>query len=237
MRGAGRPLDLSLYLVADVASCAAAGVAATVGAAVRGGVGAVQLRDPHASGRQLYELAVELVAQLAGSPAAFFVDDRLDVARAAGADGVHLGQHDLPAEAARAAAGPDLLIGWSVTDPDEAAAAGRFPEGTLDYLGVGPVFPTTTKRDAAAPIGVAGLAAICHSSALPCIAIGGIDVATVGPVLEAGASGIAVVAAICGAPDPRAASLRLRAEIDGVRARRQCRGREADAFTRSRPER
>lgn len=203
------PLSLDLYLVTDRAQCAARGLEATVAAAVRGGATVVQLRDPHASGRELYELAAALVAQLAGTDVAVFVDDRADVALAAGAHGVHVGQSDLPAPVVRRLAGPALRIGWSVHDHDELAEVRRWPDGTVDYLGIGPVYPTTTKADAKTPLGVDGLAALVADSPLPCVAIGGITVERAPAVWATGVAGLAVVSAVCAAPDPAQAARQL----------------------------
>ncbi len=205
-----RQLDLTLYLVADSDACLDRGLVETVRVAVQGGVSAVQLRDHRATTVQLYEAALELRAVLEGSSVCFLVDDRLDVAMAAGADGVHLGQSDLPAEAARAIAGPEFVIGWSVTNIVEAARAAAFPPGTIDYLGVGPVFPSRTKVDAASPIGIEVLRATCALSAVPCVAIGGITADRASELADTGVSGIAVVSAICSAEDPRKASAELR---------------------------
>lgn len=208
-------VDYSLYLVTDRHQCAARGVIATVAAAVAGGVTAVQLRDPQAKGRELCELATALRELLEPSDVALFVDDRLDVALASGCDGVHLGQDDLPVTAARALAGPELVIGWSVTNPAEAAAAARLPEGCIDYLGIGPVFPTGSKADAAAPMGTTALAQVVASSTLPCVAIGGIGPANLDAVLATGVDGVAVISAICSAVDPEAAARHLLQRIAG----------------------
>lgn len=208
-----RPLDYSLYLVTDRHQCAARGVASTVAAAVAGGVTAVQLRDPQANGRELCELATSLRELLAPRGVALFVDDRLDVALAARCDGVHLGQDDLPVTAARKLAGPDLVIGWSVTSLAEAAAAARLPAGCVDYLGVGPVFPTGSKADAAAPMGTTTLARVVTESELPCVAIGGIGPDNVDSVLATGVDGVAVISAICSARDPEAAARHLAGRI------------------------
>jgi thiamine-phosphate pyrophosphorylase len=205
-----RQLDLTLYLVADVEACGARGALATVRAAVAGGVTVVQLRDHRATTRELLSTALELRDLLAKEGIGFVVNDRLDVAMAAGADGVHLGQSDLPAEAARKIAGPELVIGWSVTNLAEAEAAAALPRGTVDYLGVGPVYATQTKLDAAPAMGLEALRAVCSRSPLPCVAIGGIDAEHVAELGTAGVAGIAVVAAICGARDPRAAAAELR---------------------------
>jgi thiamine-phosphate pyrophosphorylase len=186
-----RVLDPTLYLVADGGACGERGVVATVAAAVAGGVTAVQLRDHRATTRELVDTASELRDLLAGTGVCLLVNDRLDVALAAGADGVHVGQSDLPVEAAR-------------------AIAGALPPGTADYLGVGPIFPTPTKADATPPMGVDGLRAACDLSRLPCVAIGGITADRTGSLFAAGAAGVAVVAAICGATDPRGAAAELR---------------------------
>jgi thiamine-phosphate pyrophosphorylase len=205
-----RKLDLRLYLVADVEACGARGVLATVRAAVAGGVTVVQLRDHRATTRELLSTALGLRDLLTTERIGFVVNDRLDIAMAAGADGIHLGQSDLPAEAAREIAGPDLVIGWSVTNLAEAEAAAAFPPGTIDYLGVGPVYATKTKLDAAPAIGLKALRAVCSLSPLPCVAIGGIDAGCVEDLVTAGAAGVAVVAAICGVRDPRTAAAELR---------------------------
>jgi thiamine-phosphate pyrophosphorylase len=205
-----RALDPTLYLVTDVDACGARGVTETVKSAVAGGVTAVQLRDLRATTRELLNTACELRELLAGTPVCFIVNDRLEVALAAGADGVHLGQSDLPVEAAREIAGPRFIIGWSVTNVAEARIAASLPPGTIDYIGAGPVFPTPTKADAAPPIGVDGLRAVCALSSLACVAIGGITAARTAELFTTGIAGIAVVAAICAAEDPRAAAAELR---------------------------
>ncbi len=212
--------DLRLYLVTDVDCCGDRGVYETVRSAVAGGVTTVQLRDHRATTRELYDAAVELRELLVGSAVTFVVDDRLDVALAAGAGGVHLGQSDLPVERARAVGGPDIVIGLSVTNREQAERAGELPIGTVDYLGVGPVFPTTTKLDAAPPIGLDGLAAICAASPLPCVAIGGIGEAQVDEVISAGAVGVAVVSALCASTDPERAAQALRGRVERGRVGR-----------------
>ncbi|MDA8034843.1 MAG: thiamine phosphate synthase [Actinomycetota bacterium] len=203
--------SLDCYLVTDRALCAGRGLEATVAAAVAGGATVVQLRDPHASGRQLFDLATGLLQCLEGTGVPLVVDDRLDVALAAGAHGVHLGQADLPVAAARRLAGPDLVIGWSVHDLAELEAATRLPPGTVDYLGFGPVYPTTTKTDAKEPLGLDRLARLVAASPLPAVAIGGITVARAAAVWATGVDGLAVVSAVCAADDPGAAASAIRA--------------------------
>jgi thiamine-phosphate pyrophosphorylase len=211
--------DLSLYLVTDPVMCAERGVAATAAAAARGGATTVQLRHPQAAGRALLDGARALMEAVAPWPVPCVVDDRLDVAMAAGAAGVHLGQTDLPAPAARRLAGPGLVIGWSVWSVEEAEEASSWPPGTVDYLGVGSVFPTATKATGRPPLGLDGLATVVRSTGLPCVAIGGIDEANAGAVMATGVAGVAVVSAICAAGDPEAATRRLRAAIEAPRRR------------------
>lgn len=212
------PLDLRLYLVTDAAIAAPRSLADTVRAAIgdgrRGGVTAVQLRDPTAGGRDLYLAAVELLEVLAPSGVPLIVNDRLDVALAAGAQGTHLGQDDLPADRARAIAGPEHVIGFSAANASQMAGLDRWQAGTVDYLGVGPVRATATKPDAGAPIGLDGLREACRLTSLPCVAIGGIDASNAAAAVHAGAAGIAVVSAICAAIDPAQAAANLRACVD-----------------------
>lgn len=203
--------DLGIYLITDEAMCSSAGVAATVVAAVEGGATVVQLRRPGAGGRALLAGTRELVAC---STVPVIVNDRVDVALAGGAGGAHLGQSDLPVPDARRLAGPGLLLGWSVTTVAQAEEASRWPPGTVDYLGVGPVYPTATKPDASTPLGLDGLRRIVSAVPLPCVAIGGIDASNAAAVMGAGVAGVAVVSAICGTPDPKEAAARLRDAVE-----------------------
>jgi thiamine-phosphate pyrophosphorylase len=208
-----RTLDLGLYLVTDAPMCAARGLLETVEAAIAGGVTVVQLRDPQAGGRELYETARQLgpVLRRAGVP--LIVNDRADVALAAGADGVHVGQSDMPVEAVRRLTGPDFIVGLSVSDAQELQAANALPAGTVDYLGVGPVFATPTKPDASVPVGIDGLAELVAGAALRTVAIGGVSEQNAAAVRATGVDGLCVVSAICAADDPRAAAARLASEV------------------------
>ncbi|MEP9349741.1 thiamine phosphate synthase [Xanthobacter sp. KR7-225] len=206
--------DLTLYLVTDPRQVAARGLAATVDAAVAGGATLVQLRDPDAHGRDLVAQARALKALLAPRGIALIVNDRVDVAHAAGADGVHLGQDDLSPQAARAILGPKAIVGLSVGTPAEFSASDM---SGVDYLGVGPVRATGTKADAGAAIGPEGVAAVRALATLPIVGIGGIDADLAGAVIRAGADGVAVVSAICAARDPKAAAAALRAAISAAR--------------------
>ena len=207
-----RQLDVSVYLVTDTAQCGGpAGVVQTVRRAAAGGATAVQVRDPAATTRELAALAAAVRHALQGSGVPLIVNDRVDVALAVGADGVHVGQQDLDPVAARRLIGPDLHLGLSVSDPSQHLAAMALPAGTVDLLGVGPVRDTPSKTDAAPALGFAGLAAVCAAGPLPCVAIGGLTAADAAAVKSGGAVGMAVISAICGQEDPAAAAAALRA--------------------------
>ena len=209
------PLDLSIYLVTDTAMCSQFGVVATVSAAVGAGATAVQLRDTDATDDELVSLGRQVVTALAGTGVAMVINDRVHLVEAMGASGAHVGQSDLGITQARALLGPAAYLGLSVQTVDQVAAAGESAdEGTLDYLGVGPVWGTTTKLDAAAPGGLERLRQITEASPWPCVAIGGITVARMREVRMAGAAGAAVVSAICGQPDVAAATRALRVAWD-----------------------
>ncbi|HQS09725.1 MAG: thiamine-phosphate diphosphorylase [Rhizobiales bacterium 24-66-13] len=207
--------DLSLYLVTDPAQTAARGLLATVEQAVQGGVTIVQLRDPHAKGRALVEQARALKALLSPHGIPLIINDRVDVALAADADGVHLGQDDIDPAAARGVLGAGRILGLSIGSPEELAASDL---SGVDYVGVGPVNATGTKGDAGGAIGVAGLAALRKRISLPLVGIGGIDAACAADVIRAGADGIAVVSALCKAGDVSAAARDLTAIIAAARA-------------------
>jgi thiamine-phosphate pyrophosphorylase len=210
-------VDPTLYLVTDTGLAGARGVPDVVRAAVAGGVTAVQVRDKTASRRELYALTVAVRQALAGtSGVALFVNDAVDVALLAGADGVHVGQDDLPPAEVRALIGPDRLLGLSTGDEAELALALALPPGTVDLVGIGPVWSTPTKPDAGdglGPDGVAALAAAARAGGLRSVAIGGIDASRAPEVT--GVDGVCVVSAICAAPDPQAAAASLRAALTG----------------------
>lgn len=211
-----RPVDLTLYLVTDTALCGGRGVAETVAAAVRGGVTVVQVRDPHAPDDEFVRLGRSVVAALSGTGVPVIVNDRVHLVAAIGAAGAHVGQDDLDPVAARAVLGPDAVLGLSVQTIAHVEMAAALPPGTVDHLGVGPVWWQSTKPDAADPGGLDRLAAIVGRSPVPCVAIGGIDAARTPSVRATGAAGVAVVSAICGQPDPAAAARRVRAAWDGA---------------------
>ena len=205
--------DLALYLVTDPALCGERGVAAVVDAAVAGGVRIVQLRDKDADDASIVEQLCALSEVIAGR-ALLVVDDRLDAVvearrRGARVDGIHLGQSDASPLTARSLLGPDAIVGLTANTPAHLDAVRALPSGTVDYLGVGVIHPTSTKPDHPAPLGVAGFAAFAADSPLPCVAIGGIERADVAALRAGGAAGVAVVSALCAAPDPRVAARKL----------------------------
>lgn len=202
--------DLALMLVTDPAMTAARGLVETVLAAAEGGATMVQLRDKAAPDDALIGIARELKSRLAPRGVPLIVNDRVRVARAAQADGVHLGQSDGDPLAARAALGPDALIGLSV---GSAADIATVDPKVVDYVGLGPVFATPTKPDAGEPLGIDGVRRLRPLLPLPVVAIGGIGEAGAAAVIAAGADGVAVVSAICAAPDPRAAAAALRRAV------------------------
>lgn len=205
VRAAGR-ID-GIYLVTDTQLCGRRGVVETARAAVAGGVRIVQVREKSASTADLYELVLR-TAEAVGHAATVLVDDRVDVflaARAAGAavHGVHVGQSDLPVERVRALVGARAVVGLTANTPEHLNTLHCLPAGTVDYLGVGVIRPTSTKADHPAPLGIDGFGRIAAATILPCMAIGGIEPDDVVPLRRAGAAGIAVVSAICSAEDPR----------------------------------
>lgn len=198
---------LRLYLVADRGYAAGRRLRPIVEAAVRAGVTLVQIRDKGDDARAFLAEALELRDALSGSGVPLLVNDRIDIARAIGANGVHLGQSDLPPHIARAQLGPDAIVGLSIENRAQVGD-GRF-DG-VDYLGVGPVFATNTKSDAAPPIGLDGLAAIRAATTLPMAGIGGVGTVNAASVRATGVDGICVVSAILGAADPAEATRALR---------------------------
>lgn len=208
--------DYSLYLVTDRTLSCGRSLTEVVEEAVAGGVTCVQLREKNCSTRQFVEEGLALQEILTPKKIPLIVNDRIDVAMAIGADGVHLGQDDMEIMHARRVLGLDCIIGISVeslADARQATAAGA------DYLGVSPVFATPTKTDTAPPLGLEGLKAIRMEVDLPLVAIGGINSENCASVIGAGADGLAVVSALMSTSSPRQAAveLRLAAGLPGKR--------------------
>ena len=209
-----RHLDYSLYLVTDRGLSRGRSTLEIVRAAVRGGVTCVQLREKAGTTRAFIEEALGVKAYLSSCGVPLIINDRVDVALATGADGVHLGQNDMPLAAARALAGTSMVIGISAESVRDAVAA---QAAGADYLGVSPVFATPTKADTAAPLGLDGLRAIREAVKTPLVAIGGLHRGNVAAAIRSGAEGVAVVSAIVAADDPEQAARAIRLEIDKAR--------------------
>jgi thiamine-phosphate pyrophosphorylase len=195
--------DWGLYLITDRGLAGGRRIEDVVEAAVRGGVTAVQLREKDCCTRDFVELGRALARLLAPLGIPLIVNDRLDVALAIGAAGVHIGQRDMDYADARRLMGRDAAIGLSIETVEQARAAEALD---ADYLGVGPVFATATKPDAARALGLEGLARVRAVSRHALVAIGGIGVGNARQAMEAGADGVAVVSAICAAGDPEGAA-------------------------------
>lgn len=206
-------MNLSLYFVTDPVLCGERGVIETVRRAVDGGVTVVQLRDKHADDEeQLRQL--EALADVIDGRALLVINDRVDVAVAARdrgipVGGIHLGQADAVVSTAREMLGPGAVIGLTANSPGHINEVHRLPEGTVDYLGVGVIRPTTTKPDHPPALGIDGFAAFAEQTPLPCVAIGGVAAADFAPLRRGGAAGVAVVSALCSAPDPEATAREL----------------------------
>ncbi len=211
------PLDLSLYLITDPVMIGSRRLLDVVGAAVKGGVSLVQIRDKESDARPLLDqaLALKQLLQPLGIP--LLVNDRVDVAAAAGV-GCHIGQSDLPPAAAREILGDQAIIGLSIDDPAQTPAA---DPAHLDYVAHGPFASTGSKADAGPPVGKEGMAKARALTALPLVAIGGLDAGNAADAIEAGADGISVISAIMAASDPRAAAESLKFAVDRALAARK----------------
>lgn len=193
----------SLYLVTDSGMTWGRPLVEIVAAAVRGGVGIVQLREKSLPTRAFIDLASQLVKTLSGTSVPLLINDRVDVALAVGADGVHLGQSDMHYHDARKLLGPKAIIGLSVESIEDVIEAENYD---VDYLGVSPVFSTLTKTDTIIEWGLDGLRRVRNMSRHFLVAIGRMTAANAQDVLAAGADSIAVVSAICAADDPEKAA-------------------------------
>ena len=186
-------------------------------AALEGGATIIQFRDKELDSRALLDLSLQLRQLTRAHGATFIVNDRLDIALASDADGVHLGQADLPVAVARRLMGEQAIIGCSASSPQEATAA---EAAGASCLGVGPVYPTGSKSDAGEAIGVSAIAQIRRAVQIPLLAIGGITCQNVAEVIAEGADGIAVIAAVAEAPDMVAAAADLRRCVQEARRAR-----------------
>ena len=191
--------NYSVYLVLDPVLTEKMGMVKTAELAIEGGATIVQLRAPQWKKRRRYECALALKDVLHAYHVPLIIDDDLDIALACNADGVHVGQKDLPVHIVRKFLGPDKIVGLSINNEQQMLAV---DPNVVDYVGVGPVFSTTTKPDAEAAIGIDGLAKLMKSCPVPAVAIGGIKNHHIAEIATTGVQGIAVVSAICGQNDP-----------------------------------
>mgnify|MGYP001034754346 FL=1 len=209
-----KPIDYSLYLVTDRGLSGGRPTLAIVRAAVAGGVSCVQLREKSCSTAEFIAEAAAIGDFLKSCGVPLIINDRIDVAMAVGADGVHLGQKDMPLAMARAIVGRRMRIGISAESEQDAVAA---VHGGADYVSASPIFPTPTKSDTAPALGLEGLRAIRRRVEVPLIAIGGLHRGNAGEVIRSGADGVAVVSAIAAAADPAQAAREILLEIRKAR--------------------
>jgi thiamine-phosphate pyrophosphorylase len=196
-------VDYSVYLVTDRELARGRTTLEIAGAAIRGGVSCIQLREKMCSTREFIDEFLAIRSLLARHGIPLIINDRVDVALAVKADGIHLGQKDMPCRMARQIIPESMIVGISVESLDDAIAAQK--DGA-DYLGVSPIYPTPTKTDTAQPLGLEGLRSIRSEVDLPLVGIGGLNADNVEAVIHNGADGVAVVSAIVAADDPEAAT-------------------------------
>ena len=206
-------IDYSLYLVTDSGLSKGRSTLEIVKAGVAGGVTCVQLREKHCSTRKFITEALSIKKFLKQNNIPLIINDRIDVAQAMGADGVHLGQTDMPLKMAKAIVKDTMIIGISAESLEDAI---RAEKDGADYIGIRPIFATPTKTDTALPLGLKGLKQISEVVKLPKVAIGGLNQKNAGEVILNGADGIAVVSAIVSADDPRKAAEKMRHPINHV---------------------
>jgi len=209
--------DFSVYLVTDESLSASRSTVEIVERAIEGGVDVVQLREKGTSARRRYELGGKVRELTRAADVPLVVNDRIDLAAAIDADGVHLGDDDLPVAVARERLGPEAIVGRSVSTPEAAREAER---SGADYLGVGAVYGTSSKETTPeqSNIGLDRVRSIRAATDLPFVGIGGVTPENAADVVAAGADGVAVISAITGAEDPEAATRRLAAAVEGVSA-------------------
>ena len=216
------PVDLRLYAIVDPERAGGYGLVDLACRVAAGGATLVQLRDKRNESRAMVDLARAIKAALAPFHLPLIVNDRVDVALAAGADGVHVGPDDMAAEDVRRLLGPQAIIGLSIKTVEEAEAT---PLHLIDYAGIGGIYTTLSKQQKSVPIGTEGFARVAavlrrRAPDLPLCGIAGIDLANAGPVIGAGADGVAVISALSLTPDPAGAARDLRAVVDAMLAKR-----------------
>ncbi|MDN5291584.1 MAG: thiamine-phosphate pyrophosphorylase [Anaerophaga sp.] len=207
--------DLSLYLVTDRGLSLGRSLREVLEKALKGGVSMVQIREKEASTREFIREVLDIKVLLKRYNIPLIINDRVDVALATDADGVHLGQNDMPWQMARRLIGADKIIGLSIESADQIEEANA---ADIDYIGISPVFTTPTKKELAKGLGLEETTRIAKLSRHPAVAIGGIKPENAREVLQTGVDGISVVSAICSAPDPEKASRELLEIIKKIKA-------------------
>ncbi|MBD3232168.1 MAG: thiamine phosphate synthase [candidate division Zixibacteria bacterium] len=209
-----KPSSWKLYVITDEVLSRGRTHQRIAEVSLKGGAYVIQLRDKKVSGKMLFEVACEIreLTRRAGVP--FIVNDRVDIAIASGADGVHVGQDDLPAKIARELIGDEMILGVSAITVDQAIQA---EQDGADYIGFGPVYEARgTKSDAGEPLGLKLLREACSQCSIPVIAIGGINKDNVSKVIKAGAYGAAVISAIVASEDIERATFEIKSEIESA---------------------
>ncbi|WP_010663591.1 thiamine phosphate synthase [Marinilabilia salmonicolor] len=205
--------SLNLYLVTDRDLSLGRSLTEIVVKAAKGGVTMVQLREKSASTRQIIQEALQIKPILKKYGIPLIINDRVDVAMAIDADGVHLGQSDMNWQMARTLLGPEKIIGLSIENVDQLTDAN---EADIDYIGISPVFTTPTKKELSKGLGLSGTVEIAALSKHSSVAIGGINKTNAADILSTGTNGISVVSAICSAEDPEGAAKELTGIIKQV---------------------
>ncbi|MGI6453894.1 MAG: thiamine phosphate synthase [Syntrophomonadaceae bacterium] len=199
-------IDYSLYLVTDRGILKGKDLFKSVEEAIKGGVTLVQLREKDTSSLEFYNLALRMKELVHSYNIPLIINDRLDIALAVDADGIHIGQGDLPLEIVRRLVGPKKIVGYSVANVDQALYGENHG---ADYLGVGPVYPTDSKLDTGEPILLTGLRMIKEAVSIPVVGIGGIGLSNLKEVKSSGIDGISVISAILGSEDIAGTSKKL----------------------------
>ncbi len=207
---AEKKLNLDLYLVTDRGLSLGRPLTRVVEEAVKGGVTMVQLREKEMETRDFVEEAMLIKKLLRPFGVPLLINDRIDVALAVDADGVHLGQNDMPYHLARQILGENKIIGWSVESYEQARKANDF---NVDYIAISPVFVTPTKKELRKELGTEGVKKISEISRHPAVAIGSIKEHNAAEIIKAGADGVAVVSGICSAEEPKEAAKKLLQEV------------------------
>jgi thiamine-phosphate pyrophosphorylase len=209
-------IDYSLYLVTDQKLCLGRELIEVVMEAVAGGVSIVQIREKDSDTRDFFQLAMAMKKQLEKTNVPLIINDRVDVAIAVDADGVHVGQTDLPCAVAREMIGPEKILGVSINTFEQIEEVHKL---NINYLSLSPVFPTPTKPDTTPAFGIEGLKKARQMTSRPLMTIGGINKTNLKDIVDAGMDGVAVVSAICSAPSPAIAARELAEIIRQARKR------------------